>query len=304
MIVSKAIWIKLTAAGTSTMAPYNPSYGAVHEPTQNTSLLEQAHSHNSSAGERDRPCRRVSSQQGLSTWSLSRSRNWLATAVLCGLAVGMIMATGRPRTTSATDDSSSGSQAEPSHGSLLAGRLPVNAKPSTVEGGDEDIFRVGPVVSDGHETNHNQGHGFGVANSSPEKLDYTMTNFYHTRDGKPGQQIPWLENIKLAEPYRDTKLTVVDPRDGYSYHWEIVNPSVKEKDKRVMFRAMGAEVTAVFTVLDVNRVLLREVNHETGDVVRSLEESVMVKYVRREIRTLLEEEREELMDAVSVYFLS
>ena len=45
-------------------------------------------------------------------------------------------------------------------------------------------------------------------------------------------------------------------------------------------------------------VVLEEVNGD-GQVTNRLEETVMVKYVRREIRTLTDDEREELLDAVS-----
>ena len=45
-------------------------------------------------------------------------------------------------------------------------------------------------------------------------------------------------------------------------------------------------------------VVLEEVNGD-GQVTNRLEETVMVKYVRREIRTLTDDEKEELLDAVS-----
>lgn len=287
------------------MAPYNTSYGAVHELQHSTALLEQAQSQGNSTADSGHHCRRIPAEQSPSTWSLSRRRNWLATAVFCGLGVGTIMATGRPAATSTTDNSSSAPQAEVTRGSLLAGRLPTSVKQSAAEERGGDILRAGPTVSDHQNNSHSHRHSdLGVTDAGSKKLDYTMTNFYHTRDGKPGSQIPWLKDVKLAEPYRDTTLTVREPRDGHSYHWEIINPAVEEEDKGVMFRAEGAVVTAMFTVLDVNKVVLREVEEESGTIVRKLEETVMVKYVRREIRTLVDEEREELLDSVSVSLLS
>ena len=52
-------------------------------------------------------------------------------------------------------------------------------------------------------------------------LEFTALNFYHVRDGKPGQDYPWLKDVKLIEPYRDTTLAVVGPREGFSYRWEV-----------------------------------------------------------------------------------
>ena len=55
----------------------------------------------------------------------------------------------------------------------------------------------------------------------------------------------------------------------------------------------------VLTQLDEHVVVLEEVNGY-GQVTNRLEETVLVKYVRREIRTLTDDEREELLDAVSM----
>lgn len=138
--------------------------------------------------------------------------------------------------------------------------------------------------------------GHAASETCPE-LDYTVTNFYHQRDGRPGAQIPWLDGIKLAEPYRDTSLRVLNPRKGHNYSWEVRNIDDSE---HVLARATGAEVVISFTELDLNVISLTEARETSGQVVREKTDTVMVKYVRREIRTLTDEEREELLDAVSV----
>lgn len=141
---------------------------------------------------------------------------------------------------------------------------------------------------------------YGAARTYPE-LDYTVTNFYHERDGKPGAQIPWLKGVKLAEPYRDTTLRVMKPREGYTYTWEV--RSIDDLE-HVLIQATGAEATVSFTRLDLNMVSLFEALETSGQVVREKTDTVMVKYVRREIRTLTDEEREELLDGVSKNFAS
>jgi len=124
-----------------------------------------------------------------------------------------------------------------------------------------------------------------------EPLSFQASNFYHARDGKPAQDYPWLKGVKLIEPHRETTLSVSSPRDGYEYVWEVRGEGENADDLRVT--ATGAEATVTLTELNENMVMVKEVN-AAGHVVRQLQERVMVKYVRREIRTLTDDEREEL----------
>lgn len=130
--------------------------------------------------------------------------------------------------------------------------------------------------------------------STSQNLRFHVTNFYHERDGKPGALIPWLRDVELAEPYVDTTLRVVEPLDGYSYQWTIRSIP----DDEVLATASGAEAVVQFTRLDENAVTLEE-KDASGSITRELTETVMVKYVRREIRTLTDEDRDDLFDAVS-----
>ena len=129
-------------------------------------------------------------------------------------------------------------------------------------------------------------------------LTFTATNFYHLRDGKPGIDYPWLENVKLVEPHRETTLLVDNPREGFSYRWEVRGSSGISADEVHTAVAKGHEAILLFPHLDENTITLKEVD-ETGAVSRRLDEVVMVKYVRREIRTLTDDDREELLDSVS-----
>ncbi|CAM9726487.1 unnamed protein product [Scytosiphon promiscuus] len=127
-------------------------------------------------------------------------------------------------------------------------------------------------------------------------LDFTALNPYHVRDGKPATDYPWLRDVKLIEPFRETSLSVTSPREGFEYRWVVRGQTPGEAEERV--EASGTEAVVVCTVLEENLVTLEEVDAATGEVVRRLEEEVMVKYVRREIRTLMDDEREELFDAM------
>lgn len=128
-------------------------------------------------------------------------------------------------------------------------------------------------------------------------LSFTALNFYHLRDGKPGKDYPWLQDIKLVEPHRNTTFTVTNARAGFGYRWRVrAGDSPWSED--VIATAFGAETDLVLTRLGKNIITLEELD-SSALVVRHLEETVMVKYVRREIRALTDDDREELLDAVS-----
>ena len=131
----------------------------------------------------------------------------------------------------------------------------------------------------------------GTASMTP--LEFSALNFYHVRDGQPGQAYPWLKKMKLLEPHRETILAVTNPSEGLEYRWVLRVNGMDE----IQASASGTEVAVVLTQLNEHVITLEEVN-SAGLVIRHLEETVMVKYVRREIRTLTDVERGELLDSV------
>lgn len=137
------------------------------------------------------------------------------------------------------------------------------------------------------------------ASTKTSPLTFSATNFYHRRDGKPALDYPWLKNYKLIEPYRDTTLSVTDQREGFEYEWVIRQGKVGHTGQVHVFEATGAEVDVVLENLEEHVITLTEVDPHSGEVANQLEEEVMVKYVRREIRTLTDDEKQELFDAVS-----
>lgn len=133
----------------------------------------------------------------------------------------------------------------------------------------------------------------GDSASSP--LSFSSLNYYSFRDGQPGQDYPWLKDVKLVEPYRETFFRVESPVEGLEYRWSVDGGNVNE----IHTLAKGREAIVLLSRLDENVVTLEELDAD-GVVTRRLDETVMVKYVRREIRALTEDEREELFDAVSI----
>lgn len=138
-----------------------------------------------------------------------------------------------------------------------------------------------------------------AADSKVKSLAFTATNFYHTRDGKPASEYPWLQGVKLIEPHRKTTLRVTGARDGFNYRWTVVRSGAGGDAGEVELAVTGEEAVVVLKTLGEHVIVLEEVDAVTGVVARRLEEGAMVKYVRREIRTLTDDEREELLDAVS-----
>lgn len=203
-----------------------------------------------------------------------RSRSLWKSAAVCTLVIGVVATV--TWVVGSSDDS-------------LAGRYPTSAKSNFAE----------RPISEGTATADSTG-VLQAGESSPpstlaEPLEFSALNFYHVRDGKPGQDYPWLKGIKLIEPYRETTLAVTNARDGFEYRWT-VRPEYG--DEPAVMEVSGVKAVIVLKKLDGHVISLEEMD-SAGRVTRRLDETVIVKYVRREIRTLTDSEREELLDAVS-----
>jgi len=100
---------------------------------------------------------------------------------------------------------------------------------------------------------------------------------------------PW-ENI--VEPYRVTTLEIVSPEDGYNYVWYVDGWHQDE----------GTKVSAVFSSpTGVAQKISVEMRRQgSGEVVSQSEVEVMCKYVRREIRSLIDQDREAFFHAVAI----
>lgn len=206
----------------------------------------------------------------------SRKR-WMTAGMMCAMGVGTVMFVNR-----------SGSSPAVMPG-VIVGSLDIvvddEGKPASASA-DKSPHRVEPKVTAARPS---------IPPPMDTDLSFSVTNFYHTRDGKPGAMIPWLKGVHLAEPHRETTIKVNNPKDDHDYLWEVREKDGKDK---VLASASGAEASIVFTLLDWNTVTVTETN-SAGVVTRMFTDDVMVKYVRREIRTLTDDERTELLDSVS-----
>lgn len=144
-------------------------------------------------------------------------------------------------------------------------------------------------------------------------LIFVALNDYARRGDVVGHGYPWLEGRVLVEPFRVTTLVVVDPVEGMEYEWSIV-ATLDPEDRLGDFTGRAVEV--VFEIAPEYRVTLVEkesrcttaactasatATEERDEIVRrTVTVDVVCKYVRREIRALLDSERHEVFDAMKV----
>lgn len=132
--------------------------------------------------------------------------------------------------------------------------------------------------------------------SKSASLSFEALNEYTRRGDVIGVGYPWLEGKILVEPHRKTSLEVIAPVGGMIYVWKIVdkmNPAI------VLGEFEGAQIEVVFHVSPKYTVELLE-QESDGTISRRTEVDIFCKYVRREIRSLTDEERDEMFDAMKV----
>jgi len=126
---------------------------------------------------------------------------------------------------------------------------------------------------------------------STNSLTISIENEYSLRGDPKITAYPW----EIVEPYRDSFLSVSGGQSDSDYVWTIT----REEDFRssgYMEIYTGSTITVQFQTPGKYSVLVQEMVN--SEVVNYLEKSYMCKYVRREIRSLTEEDRNRYFDAV------
>jgi len=135
-------------------------------------------------------------------------------------------------------------------------------------------------------------------------LKLEAVNKYSARDGTPGQQYPWLKDSLLAEPHQPSTFRVVHHDPTREYEWELYDGTNLEQ------KFTGHEFVYSFErehVWNDNFILVvNEYETDADDHARSITDSasaqVYVRYVRREIRTLFPEDRDEVLDTMALHW--
>ena len=172
------------------------------------------------------------------------------------------------------------------------------------KGGNSAAFKVeledNPTLQ--HQQNTAQLAGNPRVQSSSE-LASIASNAYTRCGDKIGLGYPWLEGRILVEPYRDTMLEVISPAENMAHSWIILEDD-GEAGKTTVGEYIGSEVVVVFGQKSQYTIVQHEysVSSDSDGLVlsRSVETEVMCKYVLREIRSLFDNERNEMFDAMKV----
>lgn len=127
-----------------------------------------------------------------------------------------------------------------------------------------------------------------------QSLVFIAMNEYTRRGDTVGVGYPWLEGKILVEPHRETSLEVVSPVEGMSYYWNIVE---KDHPEHSLGDYVGSSVDLMFHTSPEYTVTLVEKAWD-GKTTRSSVVNIFCKYVRREIRSLTDGERNEMFDAM------
>ena len=172
------------------------------------------------------------------------------------------------------------------------------------KGGNSAAFKV--EVEDNQTLQHQQDTAQVGGNprvQSSSELAFIASNACTRRGDKTVLRYPWLEGRTLVEPYRDTMLEVISPTENTAYSWIILEDD-GEAGKTTGGEYIGSKVVVVFGQKSQYTIVLHEysVSGDSDALVlsRRVEMEVMCKYVLREIRSLFNDDRNEMFDAMKV----
>ena len=101
----------------------------------------------------------------------------------------------------------------------------------------------------------------------------------------------------FVEPYKETTLSVTNAMTSCAYTWSIHN------DKTTTLSYTGDVVTAVVSGTGQYTLSLTEMCDDGNTIGRSITTDLWAKYVRRELLSLADRDREEFLDALQMTYL-
>jgi len=108
------------------------------------------------------------------------------------------------------------------------------------------------------------------------------------------EDMPWVLG-KLVEPARETDLVVVDPVSSNRYEWTITGDSGEEL-------TFEGSTVPQFKLYSTGKHPLTLTEYDSaGAQLRQIKSYAEVKYVRREIRTLYEDDRNDFLDIIKAH---
>ena len=137
---------------------------------------------------------------------------------------------------------------------------------------------------------------FFIMSSDASTLAVTsISNEYGIWDSSVMLPYPFLTNALLAEPYKESIIILADTINDCTYGWSMI----KINDNSTTYDGVSTDGTIVFTLNTVGEYTFTvlESCSDISSSSRQLSMSVWVKYVRRELSTLNDIDREDFLDA-------
>jgi hypothetical protein len=127
-------------------------------------------------------------------------------------------------------------------------------------------------------------------------LSIATSNIYgDTNTGIDTFAYPFLQNALLLEPYRENTVTITNPLSECQYYWQLSGPYSSDFDQA------GDSESNHFTITPTKTgqytLIIEEICDSDAIASRSFTSDVVVKYVRRELSSLNDDDREEFLDA-------
>lgn len=157
-----------------------------------------------------------------------------------------------------------------------------------------------------HSSTSTLSSGQPILEEGVPKLNVTFDAFnaYTENVSTPYVFLPWQ---KIAEPYRTTTLrasTVMDSQGGLKqldgdYAWEIDGQTLSGHTVTHLFTTTGFHNLTLIATIQSNQF---DSVAESEPVLTIVEEALMVKYIRREVRNLKDADLSAFLDALSVVY--
>lgn len=164
-------------------------------------------------------------------------------------------------------------------------------------------------------------HSAGFASTSaPKELSVVLTNEYTAEHGYPGRLYRFFDPELVIEPMRVTTLTAVLNSDGLelkSCEWDIKDARISVSDKDVYAKSYASDpwfgsptLLDSTSGLSINAQVASPGQYSLAVACTLSDESLLIAekqlsayYVRREIRTLTDEDREHFLEAMAqIYY--
>lgn len=140
--------------------------------------------------------------------------------------------------------------------------------------------------------------GIYTSTTSTNSVDLDVIAYNEYGDTSAGKaSYPFLADSILLEPSRDNSINITSISDGCKYDWVLTGPSELPVGDQYIYSGSTTEGSLVVAPKTVGTYSLSISESCSGSDERTLAKKAYVKYVRRELSTLTNEDREAFLDA-------